>query len=419
MGWNMSLTRGSVGLAVLIVFVALVSSPSNAPLYLVLGLLISLLVVNVPYAKLAVKGLTVHREHASHVKEGSEVTVRLHVTNHGRSGRTLLRFFDEGPMAHRGRPIQLPMLPGRDTASVAYTCHSGRRGVYRFAGCAVESASPFGLVNARTRLPVQSELVVYPVYYELMGAMFPFQKTFSGMTAAPGARPGEGPSFFGLREYRHGDPIRKIHWPSTVRTRTVMVKEFEEDMHSSVTILLDTHRKAVVQTGGDSNLEVAVRVAASLANYALTNGHPTTLFHFDELARTMRSDKATGELTPILDALARLTPGRMAPAALLGAALGAEFRNSNCIAVLLSADREALSELMRVRARGIEVLVVIVDPVGPRIFEDEKEWLPAMAAMLDAAGISMIVMAPDDDVQATLSRNLRSPKRTRYRTCSF
>jgi len=415
----MSLTRGSVALVVLILFVALVSSPSNAPLYFVMGLLVALLIVNVPYAKLAVRGLTVHREHASHVKEGSEVTVRLHVTNRGRSGRALLRFFDEGPRAHRGKAVQLPMLPGLETASVAYTCASGRRGVYRFSRCAVESASPFGLVNARMRLPVQSELVVYPIYYELMGAMFPFQKTYSGMTAAPGARPGEGPSFFGLREYRHGDPIRKIHWPSTVRTRTVMVKEFEEDMHSSVTILLDTYGRSVVRTRGDSNLEVAVRVAASLANYTLTNGHPTTLFHFDKDADMVRKDRATGELTPVLDALARLEPGRMAPGELLGLALGGEFRNSNCIAILLSADREAMSELLRIRARGIEVLAVVVDAAGPRVFEDEAEWLPSMAAMMDSAGIGMIVMAPDDDVQATLSRNLRSPKRTRYRACSF
>lgn len=415
----MSLTRGSIGLAALIGFVALVSSPTNAPLYFVLGLLVGLLVVNVPYARLAVRGLTVQREHASHVKEGAPVTVRLHVTNNGRSGRTLLRFFDDGPRAHRGKAVQLPMLPGGRTESVSYTCPSGRRGIYRFAGCTVESASPFGLVNARRKLPASSELVVYPVYYELIGAMFPFQKTYSGITAAPGARPGEGPSFFGLREYRHGDPIRKIHWPSTVRTRTVMVKEFEEDMHSSVTILLDTWKRSVVEFNDDSNLEVAIRVAASLANYTLTNGHPTTLFHFDEPAQTVRRDKATGELTPILDALARLEPGGMPPARLLGAAVGAEFRNSNCIAVLLSADRDAMSELLRIRARGIEVLAVVVDPAGHLVFEEQSNWLPDLVDMLDAAGISVIVMAPDDDVQATLARNLRSPKRTRYRACSF
>jgi len=412
-------TRGSIALIGLILFVAMVSSPGNAPLFIVLGLLISLLVVNVPYATLAVRGLSVQRKHASHVKEGSDVTVRLSVTNHRRNGKSLLRFFDQGPMAQLGEAVQLPMLPGRNTMSVSYTCHAGRRGIYRFSTCVVESASPFGLVNARRRIQAQSDLVVYPIYYELTGAMFPFQKTYSGMTAAPGARPGEGPSFFGLREYRHGDPIRKIHWPSTVRTQTVMVKEFEEDMHSSVTILLDTCKSAVVPKNDDSNLEVAIRVAASLANYTLTNGHPTTLIHFDESAQTMCRDKATGGLTPILDALARLEPGGMSQEKLLGAALGAEFRNANCIAVLLSADRDGLAELLRIRARGIEVMAVIVDPSGMQVFETQGDWLPAMLALLDAAGINTIIMAPEDDVQATLSRNMRSPRQARYVPCSF
>lgn len=412
-------TRGSIALVGLILLVAMVSSPGNAPLFLVVGLLVSLLVVNVPYAILAVRGLSVRREHASHVKEGSEVTVRLSVTNHRRDCKSLLRFFDHGPIAQRGRAVQLPMLPGRNTVSVSYTCRCGRRGIHRFDTCVVESSSPFGLVNARRRIPAQSDLVVYPIYYELMGAMFPFQKTYSGMTAAPGARPGEGPSFFGLREYRHGDPIRKIHWPSTVRTQTVMVKEFEEDMHSSVTILLDTCESAVVPKNGDSNLEVAVRVAASLANYTLTNGHPTTLIHFDESTGTLCSDRATGGLTPILDALARLEPGAMTQEKLLGAALGAEFRNSNCIAVLLSADRDGLAELLRIRSRGIEVMAVIVHPRGVQVFETQRDWLPAMLAALDAAGIRTIIMAPEDDVQATLSRNLRPPRQTRYVPCSF
>jgi uncharacterized protein (DUF58 family) len=408
----MRLTRGATALLGLIAFVVLLATPSNAPIYLVMALLISLLLINIPGAAWSVRGLSIRREHATHVKEGSDMLVRLHVTNHKRTGRILLRFFDEGPQ-RGGDPVQLPLVSPHRTETVSYTCESGRRGVYRFETCRVESCSPFGLINVRRRLAADSELVVYPVYYELMGAMFPFLKTFSGVTAAPGARVGEGPSFFGLREYRRGDPIRKIHWPSTVRARTVMVKEFEEDMHSSINILLDSRASAMVATDRDTNLEVAIRVVASLANYTLTHGHPTTLMYVDEATGALRRDEARGDLTPVLDALARLQATTLGGMELLGLAEPIVARSPNCIAVLLAPDHDMLNELLRIRSRGTEILLVVVDRDGGRTAVNEQEGFSRMLSMMEAAGINVILMGLDDDVQATLSHHLRGPMMVR------
>ena len=414
----MSLTRGGIGMLGLIALVILLSSSSNAPLFIVMSFYIALLLVNVPYARLGVRNLSVRREHASHVKEDSEICVNLRVTNRSRHTRVLLRLYDQGPAPARVAPLQIPILPGWRTQTLTHTCSAGKRGVYHFRTCIVESSSPFGLVRARKEIPAESELVVYPVYYELMGAMFPFHKTFSGMTAAPGSRPGEGPSFFGLREYRSGDPIRKIHWPTTLRTRTVMIKEFEEDMHASVTIVLDSCKSSIVTAGDDTNLEVAIRVAASLANYTLVNGHPTTLTYFDEMTRTIRGDKAMGELTPVLDALARLTPSDTSPAELINRASAQSAKNANCIVILLSADRNALSEILRLRSRGTEMLVVLVDNIGGRDRSANADWFIPMMDLFEGAGINVIMMTPYDDIQTTLSRNLKPPRRVRYTLCS-
>jgi uncharacterized protein (DUF58 family) len=315
--------------------------------------------------------------------------------------------------------MQIPFLAGRSTETISYTCTPRRRGVYRFETCRVESSSPFGLLNARLSLRAESDMVVYPLYYELAGAMFPFHKTFSGMTAAPGSRPGEGPSFFGLREYRPGDPIRKIHWPSTLRTHTVMIKEFEEDMHSSVTVLLDSDESSVVRAEGDTNLEVAIRAAASLANYTLVNGHPTTLAYCDSATGNIRSDKAMGDITPVLDALARLTPSRMKARDLVASVTPASSTNSNCIVVLLSAEKETMTEILRLRSAGTETLVVLVDEFGTRDRETRQPWFRQMLGIFEASGVNIIRITPGDDVQATLSRNLRPSRRVRFVPCSF
>ncbi|MBA4386815.1 MAG: hypothetical protein C0404_02470 [Verrucomicrobia bacterium] len=409
----MTLTRGGMALICLILFVLVLSIPDNATNFIVLSFFLALLLVNVPYAFLAVRGVSVYRDHQSHVKEGSDIRVNLRVVNRSRGSRILLRFLDRGPGQGRCEPVQVPLLAGRGSETVAYTCQAGKRGIYKFLACRIESSSPFGLVNARRSVRSESDLVVYPLYYELIGAMFPFHKSYSGMTSAPGSRPGEGASFFGLREYREGDPIRKIHWSSSLRARTLMVKEFEEDMHSSVVIMLDTHKLSVVPDGADSNLEVAVRAAASLANHTLVNGHPTTLMYYDESAKCLRSDRAMGDLTPVLDSLARLEASSMKPGDALLAGGASIPRHANLILVLLSADKDAMAELLRIRARGVQIMLVLADGGDAAGRFAANPWLPAMMEMFEYAGINIIVLSKGDDIQAALSQNMRLQRRVR------
>jgi uncharacterized protein (DUF58 family) len=409
----MTLTRGGIALVCLILFVLTLSMPDNATNFIVLAFFAALLLMNIPYALFAVRGVSVYRDHQSHVKEGSDMRVNLRVVNHTHGARILLRFVDSIPGRQGNDPVQVPLLGARATETVSYSCRAGKRGIYDFAACRIESSSPFGLVNARRNLRAESHLVVYPLYYELIGAMFPFHRSFTGMTSAPGSRPGEGASFFGLREYREGDPIRKIHWPSSVRARTLMVKEFEEDMHSSVVIMLDTLGKSVMPIGDDDNLEVAVRAAASLANHTLVNGHPTTLMYYDESARCMRTDRAMGDLTAILDSLARLEASSVRPLDAIMEGRSAIPRHANLIAVMLSADKEVMEELLRIRAQGIQIMLVISDGRNAKSRFAASAWLPAMLEMYEYAGISTIMLSPGDDLQAALSQNMRAPRRVR------
>ena len=50
------------------------------------------------------------------------------------------------------------------------------------------------------------------------------------------------PQAAGVREYSPGDPLSRVHWPTTVRRDKLMVKEFDEDSQSSVWLLLDAQK---------------------------------------------------------------------------------------------------------------------------------------------------------------------------------
>lgn len=69
-------------------------------------------------------------------------------------------------------------------------------------------------------------------------------------------------SFHALREYRPGDDRRHIHWKSTARTGTLVVRQFEETRRSHIVLGLSA---AAVDYADDGEFELAVSATASIA----------------------------------------------------------------------------------------------------------------------------------------------------------
>ncbi|MGH2684801.1 MAG: DUF58 domain-containing protein, partial [Actinomycetota bacterium] len=68
--------------------------------------------------------------------------------------------------------------------------------------------------------------------------------------------------FYALRPYVQGDDLRRVHWPSTARHDSLMVRQDELPWQGRVTILLDVRRR----THTPDSLEAAVSAAASVVS---------------------------------------------------------------------------------------------------------------------------------------------------------
>lgn len=172
------------------------------------------------------------------------------------------------------------------------------RGVYPLTAVTLSTTFPFGLFNKERDLALEGKLIVWPradLPVTLPGTPGGLSRP-RAETATVGA-PGSRGEFRDLREYRVGDDPRDIHWKSTARTGTPVVRQYDQDAAEALWICLDLNT-----TPGDV-AEGTVEIAASMATRAYHEGRPLGLAAGVDV---IRPATGLGHLEGVLDALARV-----------------------------------------------------------------------------------------------------------------
>jgi uncharacterized protein (DUF58 family) len=207
--------------------------------------------------------------------EGEEVRVEIALENHGSASVSLVEVVDSFGAALADRKALLdpgPLRPGR-RHRLAYRTHCTRLwGVYTVGPLSVSVSDALGLFSPRRLIPDIRPFDLFPRVHpvgglERLGARRSFAS--SDPTAA---RAGQSASYLGVRDFRPGDDLRRVHWPATARYATPMVKEFELDLTPYFTLFLDLERDHRAGTGRKSTREYVVRTAASLLSAAARRG---------------------------------------------------------------------------------------------------------------------------------------------------
>ncbi len=286
-------------------------------LYWLAGLCLAAVVVSWVDSLLEVRGLEVERALSGEATEGSAIEVELRVHNRGRFSRNLLLLGDCDPRGGEGiRPrlrrrsllfpgtqpekatahpapaegtalLLLPRLEGGGAATLRYLRGGLRRGVYVDWPAYVYSEGILCLALHHATLNPPSRLAVLPAYAEL--SAFPLLDACSraAQSLASTSARGAGMDFYGVREFQVGDPLHHVHWKTTARVGSLAVREFEAQASSSLLIVIDNRDAAGKGKGYTIPLDLQARLAASMALYALTRGHPVTLAAFEGRAPTL------------------------------------------------------------------------------------------------------------------------------------
>ncbi len=148
---------------------------------------------------------------------------------------------------------------------------SRRRGVFRLGPTTVRFGDPLGMFGVTCDYPHTREVLVFPpVLHDL--SVPGLAGGGQGQAASRQRSLAETAAIGGVRDYRPGDPIRRIHWPLSARHQTFLVKEFDREMGGNVWLVLDLDPQAHAGSGDNSTLEYAVIWTASWAWHLLRAG---------------------------------------------------------------------------------------------------------------------------------------------------
>jgi uncharacterized protein (DUF58 family) len=378
--------------------ILLLSWVLNVPqLYWMAGVLFLLPTGSKQFARLERRGLTVERILPPAAHQGDEVTVRLVARNETALPKLYLSLRDQAPRwveLEDTRPLPIHLAP-RGTAEVEYSARLKRRGVHQFASVLVYSTDLLGLWDQRVPQPVAGEILVYPrvvrlparlLVPELGGGSAPLETT---------QRKGEGSSFFGIREYRQGDPLRHVHWRTTARRGSLAVTEWEAEESRNAVLAVETAVGTDRPFGAGTTLDVAAGLAASMAKEILASNNSVRVLAPG--AGEWRGEAVRGmeAMSGILETLARMQGTAEVSVASELQRLSPHLEPGSVVCWLTAVPNDALLTTARylqaVRLRP--VIYALIDAASGR----SSAWND-VARELEAAGVPVVRVYRDDEL---------------------
>lgn len=250
-------------------------------LMILFGLLTGAFLVHWRLVSKMVRKIDIQRKLPDSVSAGDLLVVELVASNRRRRlGAWALEVSDpierEAPSGGRvnasGRAL-FSYVPARDEGHTTYRGRLYQRGRYRFGPLELSSRFPLGLLRYRATIDLPGTLLVYPRVGHLTLAWRRWQEGLESNGGKSSPRRGmlEG-DFYGLRDWRQGDSRRWLHWRTSARRQTPVVRQFEQPRDQGLAIALDLWQPKPPGPTEEDAFELAVSLAATIVADACRAG---------------------------------------------------------------------------------------------------------------------------------------------------
>ncbi len=326
---------------------------------------------------------------------GRPVGVKVAVRNLGstRTGEAMWR--DVWPWPPFGNaPTRLRALPrrvgvtGTASTTVSYVLEPRRRGVFDIGPFVVEVSDPFRLAWGEVTLGSTQKLIVTPRVADLPITSLSIAAQ-DGSDRAQRRLHGGGGDDLMTREYRHGDPMRRVHWKASARQGELMVRQEEQRSHAQARVVLDTHRSGYRDAGFSSSdepesgsFEWAVSFTASLCFHLQRIGFTVEVIEtgYPQLVQPEHHHRFLGSLAEVELVDGSHQRGFLSLPPAVGRSLGSVF------AIVADAEPHTVERLLAQRAQFDTALAFVLNPHNDVV----------LGALRDAGWMCVIVHPTDD-----------------------
>lgn len=361
------------------------------------SLLIGLPVVALVTLRFRRRRLGVSRRfHPAIAEAGRPVTVKVAVRNLGstRTGEALWR--DVWPWPPFGTaPTRLRALArrvgvtGTASTNVSYVLEPPRRGVFDIGPFVVEVSDPFRVTWGEVTLGGKQSLIVTPRVADLPITSLSIAAQ-DGSDRAQRRLHGGGGDDVMTREYRHGDPMRRVHWKASARQGELMVRLEEQRSHAQARVVVDTRRDGYRDAGSASvsepesdSFEWAVAFTASLCFHLQRSGFTVEVIEtgYPQIVQPDHHERFLGSLAQLelVDGPNRQGFLSLPPA--VGRSLGSVF------AIVADAQSHTLQRLTAQRAQFDTALAFVINPHNELVLGQLRD-----------AGWMCVIVQPTDDL---------------------
>jgi uncharacterized protein (DUF58 family) len=193
------------------------------------------------------------------------------------------------------------------------TLETPQRGFYRIGPVRMNTGDIFGFNAVQGEEQHWDPFIVYPRVYSLPELGLPAERPFGELKGRQ--RIFEDPSrISGLREYRPGDPMRRIDWKASARLQALQSKVYEPSATMHLLLAVNVHTMSSSWQGFQpETLERVLSAAASAATHGFEAGYAVGLVangSYPESDRPMRVPvgRRSDQLARVLEALAVVHP---------------------------------------------------------------------------------------------------------------
>jgi len=253
-------------------------------------------------------------------------------------------------------------LRAGDERAIPLRLRCSRWGLYDVGDLEVRARDPFRLVVWETRLQRPHHVKAYPRQETVSRILTPVEtQAFAGSEVA--RLKGEGVEYADIRDYVPGDRLRSINWRASARKGGLVVNERHPERNTDVVLFVDSF--ADVQGEDRSTLDDAVRASTTLATHYLERRDRVGLVAFGGVLRWLRPGMGIGQRFRLVETLLEtgveptytwrhinVIPARILPPKAL------------VLALTPLVDPRFVTAVEDLRARGFDLVVIEVDPVG-------------------------------------------------------